>query len=145
MSSKKRSRRRGLGKRGEELTAYAIQTIPKIVAVTFLSLIVFIFLSVSMTLSGDTEKVEDFFLDSRLTDTRGGISIFDDLTGAVHPGMIDLSKAQSSEVEARRFNQRFSYRWERVIEFLKLHYILQLHSTIGKTGSGSGLRSVVMR
>jgi len=25
---------------------------------------------------------------------------------------------------AKRFNQRFSYRWERVIEFLKLHYVL---------------------
>ena len=28
------------------------------------------------------------------------------------------------ETVAKRFNQRFSYRWERVIEFLKLHYIL---------------------
>ena len=25
---------------------------------------------------------------------------------------------------ARRFNQRFSYHWERIIEFLKLHYVL---------------------
>jgi len=28
------------------------------------------------------------------------------------------------ETVAKRFNQRFSYRWERVIEFLKLHYVL---------------------
>ena len=25
---------------------------------------------------------------------------------------------------AKRFNERFSYRWQRVIDFLKLHYIL---------------------
>jgi flavin-dependent dehydrogenase len=28
------------------------------------------------------------------------------------------------EIVAKRFNQRFCYRWERVIEFLKLHYVL---------------------
>ena len=28
------------------------------------------------------------------------------------------------EIAARRFNERFSYRWERVIDFLKLHYVL---------------------
>jgi tryptophan halogenase len=28
------------------------------------------------------------------------------------------------EVVARRFNARFSYRWERIVEFLKLHYVL---------------------
>ena len=27
-------------------------------------------------------------------------------------------------IAARRFNERFSYRWERVIDFLKLHYVL---------------------
>ena len=28
------------------------------------------------------------------------------------------------DVVARRFNERFHYRWERIIEFLKLHYLL---------------------
>ena len=28
------------------------------------------------------------------------------------------------EVAARRFNERFRYRWDRIIEFLKLHYVL---------------------
>lgn len=28
------------------------------------------------------------------------------------------------DIVARRFNEQFSYRWERVIEFLKLHYVL---------------------
>ena len=28
------------------------------------------------------------------------------------------------EIEARRFNEAFTYRWERVIDFLKLHYVL---------------------
>jgi hypothetical protein len=28
------------------------------------------------------------------------------------------------EIVARRFNDAFTYRWERVIDFLKLHYIL---------------------
>lgn len=28
------------------------------------------------------------------------------------------------DIVAKRFNQRFSYRWERIIEFLKLHYVL---------------------
>ncbi|NCF19884.1 MAG: tryptophan 7-halogenase [Haliea sp.] len=32
------------------------------------------------------------------------------------------------ETVARRFNQRFSYHWERVIEFLKLHYVLSSRS-----------------
>ena len=31
---------------------------------------------------------------------------------------------QVMDTVARRFNQRFRYRWERVIEFLKLHYVL---------------------
>ena len=30
----------------------------------------------------------------------------------------------SMEIVARRFNETFRYRWERVIEFLKLHYVL---------------------
>jgi len=48
--------------------------------------------------------------------------------------MIELSLTMISEqlpknrehmdIIAKRFNSRFSYRWERVIEFLKLHYIL---------------------
>ncbi|MEP6938777.1 MAG: tryptophan halogenase family protein [Rudaea sp.] len=48
--------------------------------------------------------------------------------------MIELSAAWLSEdwpttrsdmdIVARRFNEAFSYRWERVIEFLKLHYVL---------------------
>jgi tryptophan halogenase len=28
------------------------------------------------------------------------------------------------DIVARRFNERFSYRWDRVIDFLKLHYVL---------------------
>ena len=28
------------------------------------------------------------------------------------------------DMSARRFNERFSYRWERIIDFLKLHYVL---------------------
>ncbi|MEX2124098.1 MAG: tryptophan halogenase family protein [Woeseia sp.] len=31
---------------------------------------------------------------------------------------------QVMDIVARRFNDRFAYRWDRVIEFLKLHYIL---------------------
>ena len=32
------------------------------------------------------------------------------------------------DIAARRFNEAFSYRWERVIEFLKLHYVLSKRS-----------------
>jgi flavin-dependent dehydrogenase len=32
------------------------------------------------------------------------------------------------DVVARRFNERFSYRWERIIDFLKLHYLLSHRS-----------------
>lgn len=28
------------------------------------------------------------------------------------------------EIVAKRFNEKFTYRWERIIDFLKLHYIL---------------------
>jgi len=28
------------------------------------------------------------------------------------------------DISARRFNQRFQYRWDRIIDFLKLHYVL---------------------
>jgi glycine/D-amino acid oxidase-like deaminating enzyme len=48
--------------------------------------------------------------------------------------MVELSAAKLAEempvtrlevdVCARRFNETFSYRWERVIDFLKLHYVL---------------------
>jgi flavin-dependent dehydrogenase len=31
---------------------------------------------------------------------------------------------ESMEIAARRFNDAFTYRWERVIDFLKLHYVL---------------------
>jgi hypothetical protein len=30
----------------------------------------------------------------------------------------------SMDIVARRFNDAFTYRWERVIDFLKLHYVL---------------------
>ncbi len=30
----------------------------------------------------------------------------------------------SMDIVARRFNEAFTYRWERVIDFLKLHYVL---------------------
>lgn len=32
-------------------------------------------------------------------------------------------------ITAKRFNQRFNYRWERIIEFLKLHYVLSKRSS----------------
>jgi tryptophan halogenase len=48
--------------------------------------------------------------------------------------LVELSAAMISEelpadratmdIVARRFNETFRYRWERVIEFLKLHYVL---------------------
>jgi tryptophan 7-halogenase len=48
--------------------------------------------------------------------------------------MVELSAAMLSDdmpatreevdIVARRFNDAFTYRWERVIEFLKLHYVL---------------------
>ena len=48
--------------------------------------------------------------------------------------LVELSAAQlagdmpatrdAMDIVARRFNEAFSYRWERVIEFLKLHYLL---------------------
>jgi glycine/D-amino acid oxidase-like deaminating enzyme len=52
--------------------------------------------------------------------------------------LVELSAAQLSEempatraamdIVARRFNSSFSYRWERVIDFLKLHYALTRRS-----------------
>ncbi len=32
------------------------------------------------------------------------------------------------DIVARRFNDSFEYRWDRVIEFLKLHYVLSQRS-----------------
>ena len=34
------------------------------------------------------------------------------------------SNREMMDIVAERFNQRFSYRWERIIDFLKLHYVL---------------------
>ncbi len=31
---------------------------------------------------------------------------------------------RSMDIVAKRFNERFSYRWDRIIDFLKLHYVL---------------------
>jgi tryptophan 7-halogenase len=55
--------------------------------------------------------------------------------------LIELSAAMISDdlpatrelmdVAARRFNERFRYRWERIIEFLKLHYLLSRRSDSG--------------
>ncbi len=52
--------------------------------------------------------------------------------------MVELSAAMVSEqlpatrdamdVIAKRFNEKFSYRWDRVIDFLKLHYVLSERS-----------------
>jgi len=52
--------------------------------------------------------------------------------------LIELSAAMISEelpatrevmdVVARRFNERFRYRWDRIIDFLKLHYLLSQRS-----------------
>lgn len=52
--------------------------------------------------------------------------------------MVELSAAMLSEdmpatreameIVARRFNDAFTYRWERVIDFLKLHYVLSQRS-----------------
>ncbi|WBS03019.1 tryptophan 7-halogenase [Pseudoduganella sp. SL102] len=39
---------------------------------------------------------------------------------------------EAMDIVARRFNDAFTYRWERVIEFLKLHYVLS-----GRTDPGS--------
>jgi tryptophan 7-halogenase len=35
---------------------------------------------------------------------------------------------EAMDIVARRFNEAFTYRWERVIEFLKLHYVLSARS-----------------
>ena len=43
------------------------------------------------------------------------------------------------DIVARRFNDSFTYRWERVIDFLKLHYVLsraRRQSTSGATIAG---------
>ena len=52
--------------------------------------------------------------------------------------LVELSAAMISEqlpvtretmdIVARRFNEKFSYRWDRVIDFLKLHYVLSERS-----------------
>ncbi|MBT0587413.1 tryptophan halogenase family protein [Alteromonas oceanisediminis] len=34
------------------------------------------------------------------------------------------SNRQAMDIIAKRFNQKFTYRWERIIDFLKLHYVL---------------------
>jgi tryptophan halogenase len=36
---------------------------------------------------------------------------------------------EAMEIVARRFNDSFTYRWERVIDFLKLHYVLSRRQT----------------
>ena len=35
------------------------------------------------------------------------------------------------DVVARRFNERFTYRWERIVDFLKLHYVLSRRDDSG--------------
>ena len=35
---------------------------------------------------------------------------------------------ETMEIVARRFNEKFRYRWDRVIDFLKLHYVLSARS-----------------
>lgn len=35
---------------------------------------------------------------------------------------------ETMDIVARRFNEKFCYRWDRVIDFLKLHYVLSLRS-----------------
>lgn len=35
---------------------------------------------------------------------------------------------ETMDIVARRFNEKFSYRWDRVIDFLKLHYVLSERS-----------------
>jgi flavin-dependent dehydrogenase len=52
--------------------------------------------------------------------------------------LVELSAAMISDelpatrelmdVVAKRFNERFSYRWDRIVEFLKLHYLLSRRS-----------------
>ncbi len=32
--------------------------------------------------------------------------------------------AEDMKIEAKKFNHRFSYRWDRIVDFLKLHYVL---------------------
>jgi tryptophan 7-halogenase len=36
---------------------------------------------------------------------------------------------EAMDIVARRFNDSFNYRWERVIDFLKLHYVLSRRRT----------------
>ncbi len=46
-----------------------------------------------------------------------------ELSAAMLAEEMPVTRAQM-EVSAQRFNETFSYRWERVIDFLKLHYVL---------------------
>lgn len=35
--------------------------------------------------------------------------------------------SESTEIAAKKFNETFNYRWEKIVDFLKLHYILNQH------------------
>ncbi|SFB76165.1 tryptophan halogenase family protein [Massilia yuzhufengensis] len=46
-----------------------------------------------------------------------------ELSAAMLADEMPVTRAQM-DISARRFNETFTYRWERVIDFLKLHYVL---------------------
>ena len=59
--------------------------------------------------------------------------------------LVELSAAMLSDempatratmdIVARRFNDSFTYRWARVIDFLKMHYVLTQRSRFGRSGA----------
>lgn len=91
-------------------------------------------------LSGADARLIRFRSGYRQTPWRGNVVAIGMSQGFVEPleasaiVMIELSAAFLSDAlppdisgidaASRRFNERFSYRWERIVDFLKLHYIL---------------------
>lgn len=89
--------------------------------------------------TGNDARLIRFRSAYRATPWRGNVVAIGMSQGFVEPleasaiVMIELSAAMLSDLlpprlegvpnVARRFNERFSYRWERIIDFLKLHYI----------------------
>jgi tryptophan halogenase len=69
--------------------------------------------------------------------------------------MVELSAAmladtlpatrEAMEAAARRFNDAFSYRWERVIDFLKLHYVLSRRRDSGYWRDNTARASIPAR
>jgi hypothetical protein len=57
-----------------------------------------------------------------------------ELSAAMLADEMPVTRAQM-DISAQRFNETFTYRWERVIDFLKLHYVLSRRSD-AMDGSG---------